>query len=92
MRIFECPVHDQDFDHPDCNDCTRIKAKMKENEEVAKRSPRYKHTRMSVYWSHNDDALAKGRVIENLAHRPVHFQNKDQFRDYLKRHNIREKA
>ena len=94
MRIYECPKHDQGWDihFVECDHCFKIRERIKENEEVAKRTPKLKHTRMSVYWTHNDDALAKGRVIENLEHKPQRFQNKDQFRDYLKRNKIAERA
>jgi TfoX/Sxy family transcriptional regulator of competence genes len=89
--IYCCPKHDQEFavgSQEGCPDCQRILKRM----STPKKYPdqELKHTRMSVYWSHNDDALSQGRVVENLEHRPVHFGNKDQFRDYLKRHRIRE--
>lgn len=92
MMLYMCPDHDQEFMEgykSGCLTCHNIMNRIIQNKEVAKRTPNYKHTRMSVYWG-DADALASGRVIENLEHRPVHFQNKDQFRNYLKRNGVRE--
>lgn len=89
--IYECPEHGQMFHKdPKCWVCQRILTRIHENKEVAARTPNFKHTRMDVHWSHQDDAESRGRVIHNLEHKPVRFKNKDQFRNYLRHNKIRE--
>jgi len=92
MIIYLCPTHNQNFEkgaRQGCKDCQRILERKKENEKIGKDKNR-KHLRMSVYWGKDADALSQGRTIENLEHKPIHFRNKDQFRDYLKSHNVSE--
>lgn len=90
LRLFECPDHGEDFDHPDCFHCTNINKRIAENKEVADRFrdiPRVK-LEEEVYWPQKMGHM--GRTIENLAHTPQHFESKRAFRTYLHDHNLRE--
>lgn len=91
LKLFECPEHDEDFENnKDCHTCSRILKQISANKEAYKRSQETKRVKLreQVYWPSEMGHM--GRTIENLEHRPVHFATKTSYREYLKRHDVRE--
>ena len=92
MRLYECPEHDQEWEsHPECTTCKRIVEVIAKHEEALKKDPLKPRSHFhgeSVYWPSRMGHM--GRTIENLEHRPKHFALKSQYREYLKRKNVRE--
>lgn len=92
MRLFECPTHSEDFNHPGCPDCDRINKQIQLNKEVFERSKSIKRTHYpaSLYWPKSKNGGNHGRVIENLGNKPQRFSTKTEYRNFLKRNNVSE--
>lgn len=91
LNVYECPQHDQDFNHPDCPICVNINKRLEENKKARENLPKNRvKLKMEVYWPREKGNGGGGRVIENLGHRPIHFPTKEKYRNHLKQHGISE--